>query len=186
MDGVAIDSLGFVRQGQRKPPVDQAAEQQVEISAVIFDVGFQPHKHPLIIVIRRIVNVLHVGIIQHENVETDVEALRDHKAFELDFVSGTADTLFGNAAYLWYRSQASSSTAGIPDTVYEDASLLVLFSTISFAFLAIPLAAMHSLRRQSSDGRGLFRLIPSRLNSHPTFSKISLAKRKKVWYSFIS
>ena len=95
MDGVAIDFLGFVRQGQRKTPVDQATEQQVEISTVILDVGFQPHKHPLIIVIQHIVDVLHVGVVQLENAEADVEALCSHKAFELNLVSGMADTLFG-------------------------------------------------------------------------------------------
>lgn len=63
VDGAAAQLLGLVRQGQRQPPVDQAAEQQVEIGAVILDVGFQPREHPLIVVIRRIVDILHVGII---------------------------------------------------------------------------------------------------------------------------
>lgn len=42
MDSAAAQLLGLVRQGQRQPPVDQAAEQQVEVGAVILDVGFQP------------------------------------------------------------------------------------------------------------------------------------------------
>lgn len=58
------------------PPVDQAAEQQVEVGAVILDVGFQTREHPLIVIIRRIVDVLHVGIVQLEDAETDVEVLR--------------------------------------------------------------------------------------------------------------
>ena len=41
VDGAAVDLLELVGQGQRQPPVDQAAEQQVEVGAVILDVGFQ-------------------------------------------------------------------------------------------------------------------------------------------------
>ena len=72
VDGAAIDFLGFVRQGQRQTPVDQAAEQQVEVGAVILDVGFQPREHPLIVIIRRIVDVLHIGIVQLEDAEADI------------------------------------------------------------------------------------------------------------------
>ena len=96
MDGAAVDFLGFVRQGQRQPPVDQAAEQQVEVGTVILDVGFQPREHPLIVVVRRIVDVFHVGIVQLENAETDVEVLRGHGTFGLDLVSGAADALLAD------------------------------------------------------------------------------------------
>ena len=72
VDGAAVDFLGFVRQGQRQTPIDQAAEQQVEVGAVILDVGFQCRDHPLIVVIRRIVDVLHIGIVQLENAEADI------------------------------------------------------------------------------------------------------------------
>lgn len=96
VDGAAVDLLGLVGQGQRQPPVDQAAEQQVEIGAVILDVGFQPREHPLIVVIRRIVDVLHVGIVQLEDAEADVEVLRGHGTFGLDLVSGAANTLFAD------------------------------------------------------------------------------------------
>ena len=64
VDGASIDLLGLIRQGQRQPPVDQAAEQQVQVGAVLLDVGFQTGKHSLIVVIRRVVDVLHVGIVQ--------------------------------------------------------------------------------------------------------------------------
>ena len=73
MDGAAAQLLGLVGQGQRQPPFDQAAEQQVEVGAVILDVGFHPRKHSLIVVTGRVINVLHVGGIQLENAETDVE-----------------------------------------------------------------------------------------------------------------
>lgn len=76
MDSAAAQLLGLVGQGQRQPPVDQAAEQQVEVGAVILDVGFQTSEHPLIVVVRRIVDVLHIGIVQFENAEADVEVLR--------------------------------------------------------------------------------------------------------------
>ena len=72
VDGAAVDLLGLVGQGQRQPPVNQAAEQQVEVGAVILDVGFQTGKHILIVIIRRIVDVLHVGVVQLENTETDI------------------------------------------------------------------------------------------------------------------
>lgn len=73
MDGAAVDLLGLVRQGQRQPPFDQAAEQQVEVGAVILDVGFQLMEKVLIVITGRVINVLHVGGIQLENAETDVE-----------------------------------------------------------------------------------------------------------------
>lgn len=73
MDGAAVDLLGLVGQGQRQPPFDQAAEQQVEIGAVILDVGFQLMEKVLIVITGRVINVLHVGGIQLENAETDVE-----------------------------------------------------------------------------------------------------------------
>ena len=76
MDGAAAQLLGLVGQGQRQPPVDQATEQQVEVGAVIFDIGFQRRDHPLIVVVRRIVNVLHVGIVQFEDAETGIECIR--------------------------------------------------------------------------------------------------------------
>lgn len=96
MDGAAVDLLGLVRQGQRQTPVNQAAEQQVEVGAVILDVGFQTCEHPLIVVIRRIVDILHVGIIQLEDAETDVEVLRSHGAFRLDLIPGAANTLLAD------------------------------------------------------------------------------------------
>ena len=98
MDGAAAQLLGLVGQGQRQPPVDQAAEQQVKVGAVILDVGFQSGEHPLIVVIRRIVDVLHVGIVQFKNAEADIEVLRSHGAFGLNLVSGTADALFADFA----------------------------------------------------------------------------------------
>ena len=98
MDGAAVDLLGRIRQGQRQTPVDQAAEQQVEIGAVILDVGFQTGKHILIVIIRRIVDILHVGVVQLENAETDVEVLRGHGAFRLDLIPTTADALLANFA----------------------------------------------------------------------------------------
>lgn len=75
VDGAAVDFLRLVGQGQRQAPVDQAAKQQVEVGAVILDVGFQTREHPLIVVVRRIVDVFHVGIVQLENAETGVEIL---------------------------------------------------------------------------------------------------------------
>ena len=93
VDGAAAQLLGLVRQGQRQPPVDQAAEQQVEVGAVILDVGFQPREHPLIVIIRRIVDVLHVGIVQLEDAETNVEVLRGHGTFRLDLIPSAADAL---------------------------------------------------------------------------------------------
>ena len=72
MYSAAAQLLGLVGQGQRQAPVDQAAEQQVEVGAVILDVGLQPREHPLIVVIRRIVDVLHVGIVQLEDAEADI------------------------------------------------------------------------------------------------------------------
>ena len=63
MNGTAVYLLGLVRQGQRQPPGDQTAEQQVKVGAGILDVGLQPREHPLIVVIRCIVDVLHVGIV---------------------------------------------------------------------------------------------------------------------------
>lgn len=93
VDGTAVDLLGLVGQGQRQTPIDQAAKQQVEVGAVIFDIGFQPREHPLIVVIRRIVDILHVAIVQLENAETDVEVLRGHGAFRLDLIPSAADAL---------------------------------------------------------------------------------------------
>ena len=98
MDGAAVDLLGVVRQGQRQTPVNQTAEQQVKVGAVILDVGFQTREHPLIVVVRRIVDVFHVGIVQPENSETDVEVLRGHGAFGLDLFTRTADALFADFA----------------------------------------------------------------------------------------
>ena len=94
VDGAAAQLLGLVRQGQRQPPVNQAAEQQVEVGTVILDVGFQRREHPLIVIIRRIVDVLHVGIVQLENAEADIEVLRGHGAFGFDLIPGAADALF--------------------------------------------------------------------------------------------
>ena len=104
MDGAAVDLLGLVRQGQRQPPVDQAAEQQVEVGAVILDVGFQTSEHPLIVVIRRIVDVLHVGIVQLEDTETDIEVLRGHGAFGLDLIPGAADALLADFADVMWNA----------------------------------------------------------------------------------
>ena len=73
VDGAAAQLLGLVRQGQRQPPIDQAAEQQVEVGAVILDVGFQLMEKVLIVITGRVINVLHVGGIQLEHAETDVE-----------------------------------------------------------------------------------------------------------------
>ena len=88
--------LGLVRQGQRQTPVNQAAEQQVKVGAIILDVGFQSGKHSLIVVIGRIVDVLHVGIVQLEDAKTNVEVLRGHGAFGFDFLTGAADALLAN------------------------------------------------------------------------------------------
>ena len=73
VDGAAAQLLGLVRQGQRQPPFNQAAEQQVEVGAVILDVGFHLSEKVLIVVTGRVINVLHVGGIQLEHAETDVE-----------------------------------------------------------------------------------------------------------------
>lgn len=96
VDSAAVDLLGLVGQGQRQTPVNQAAKQQVEVGAVFLDVGFQPGKHSLIVVVRRIVDVLHVGIVQLEDAETDVEVLRGHGAFRLDLIPSAADALFAD------------------------------------------------------------------------------------------
>ena len=98
MDGAAVDLLGRIRQGQRQTPVNQAAEQQVKVGAIILDVGFQSGKHSLIVVIGRIVDVLHVGIVQFEDAEANVEVLRGHGAFGFNLVSGTANALFADFA----------------------------------------------------------------------------------------
>lgn len=63
VDGAAVNLLRPIRQGQRQAPVDQAAEQQVKVGSVVLDVGFQPRDHILTVIVRRIVNVLHVGVV---------------------------------------------------------------------------------------------------------------------------
>ena len=73
MDGAAVDLLGRIRQGQRQTPVDQAAKQQIEVGAILLDVGFQSGKHSLIVVIRRVVDIFHVGIVQLEDAETTIK-----------------------------------------------------------------------------------------------------------------
>ena len=98
MDGAAVDLLGRIRQGQRQTPVDQAAKQQVKVGAVLLDIGFQSGKHSLIVVIRRVVDVLHVGIVQLEDAKTNVEVLRGHGAFGLDLVPSAAYALFADFA----------------------------------------------------------------------------------------
>ena len=98
VDGAAAQLLGLVRQGQGQPPVNQATKQQVEVGTVILDVGFQTSEHPLIVVIRRIVDVFHVGVVQLENAETDVEVLRGHGAFRLDLIPSAADALLADSA----------------------------------------------------------------------------------------
>lgn len=96
MDGAAVHLLRPIRQGQRQAPVDQAAEQQVKVGSVVLDVGFQPRDHILTVIIRRIVNILHVGVVQLEDAETDVEVLRGHGAFRLDLIPSAADALFAD------------------------------------------------------------------------------------------
>ena len=98
MDGAAVDLLRLVRQGQGQTPVNQTAEQQVKVGAVIFDIGFQSGKHSLIVVIGRVVDVLHVGVVQLEDTETNVEVLCGHGVFGLDLVSGAANALFADFA----------------------------------------------------------------------------------------
>ena len=96
MDGAAVHLLRPIRQGQRQAPVDQAAEQQVKVGSVVLDVGFQPRDHILTVIVRRIVNVLHVGVVQLEDAEADVEVLRGRGAFGFDFLACAADALFAD------------------------------------------------------------------------------------------
>ena len=56
------------------PQSIEAAEQQVEVGAVILDVDPAPRAFPDR-VIRRIVDVFHVGFVQLENAEADVECI---------------------------------------------------------------------------------------------------------------
>ena len=92
VDSAAVDFLGLVRQGKRQTLVNQAAEQQAEVGAVILDVGFKACERSLIVVIRYIVDVLQVGISQLENAETDAGVLLGHGAFGLDLIPGIADS----------------------------------------------------------------------------------------------
>ena len=63
MHGAAVDRLARVRQRQWQAPVDQAAEQQIEIGAIFLDVGHQIDKSRLRDIRRRIIDVLHVTAI---------------------------------------------------------------------------------------------------------------------------
>ena len=73
MYGTAFDLFRSIGHGQRQSPVDQAAEQQIKVGAVFFDIGDHVHKIALVIVVRRIVDILHVAVIQLEDAEAGVE-----------------------------------------------------------------------------------------------------------------
>ena len=98
MDGAAVDLLGPIWHRQRQAPIQQATEQQVEVGAVFFDVGDHIHEATLVIIVRRIINILHVTVIQLKNAEANVEVLGGQRVFFLDFLTGAADALFADFA----------------------------------------------------------------------------------------
>ena len=77
---------------KRQPPFQQAAEQQI---TVFLDVGFQTGQHPLVILGRGIVHILHVAVIQLEYTETIINI---RTCFLLDFLSGAANALLADFA----------------------------------------------------------------------------------------
>ena len=71
--GAAVDRLARVRQRQRQAPVDQTAEQQIEIVAILLDVGYHVQKPRLRDVGRVIIDVLHIAVIEFEDPEPYVQ-----------------------------------------------------------------------------------------------------------------
>lgn len=72
VDGATVNLFGFVRQGQRQPPVKHTPEQQVEVGAVFLDVRFRLREQILRVVARRVVDVLHVRVCDLQDAEADV------------------------------------------------------------------------------------------------------------------
>ena len=98
MDGTAVNLFAGVGQRQGQPPVQQAAEQKVQVGAVFFDVGDHIHKVLLVVLVRGIVNIFHVAVVQLEDAETNIQVLGGQRAFFLDFLPSTADALLADFA----------------------------------------------------------------------------------------
>lgn len=90
----ALDFFGDVWHGQGQAPLQQAAEQQIQVSAVGLDVALQLGQHILTVLPGGVVDVGHVGVVQLEHTETAVKGLV--RIVGSDFPGGAADALFAN------------------------------------------------------------------------------------------
>ena len=96
VDGASLDFLGGIRHGQGQAPLQQAAEQQVQVSSVGLDVAHHLIKHTLVVFPGRVVHIGHVGVVQLEDTEAAVKGFAG--VVGGDFLGGPADTLFTNFA----------------------------------------------------------------------------------------
>ena len=76
VDGTVADFLRPIRHGQRQSPIQQTAKQQIKVGAILLDVAFQIFKVGLGVFLGRIIDVLHIGIVQLENTEANVQTIR--------------------------------------------------------------------------------------------------------------
>ena len=94
MDGAALNLFGTVGHGKRQPPLQQTAEQQIQVGAVGLDITLQQGKHILTVLPGGVIHVGHVGIVQLEHTEATIKGLAG--VFGGDFLCGTADALFAD------------------------------------------------------------------------------------------
>ena len=81
MHGAARYLFRRVRHGERQAPIKQSAEQEVEVGAVVLDVGDHIEQVALLIFVRGIIDVFHIAAIEFEHAEADVDTISQTSNF---------------------------------------------------------------------------------------------------------
>lgn len=96
VDSATVDLFGGVGHGKGQAPLQQTAKQQIKVGAVGLDVVQQLVKHTLVVFPGRVVDVGHVGVIQFENAEANIQIISGQRILGLDFFSSAAYALFAD------------------------------------------------------------------------------------------
>ena len=98
MDGAAVQVGAGVGQVDFHAPVQQAGVEQIQIGAVVLDVGHQVEHGLLIQLLRLVVHILHVAAVHPEDTETNVQILCAQGVILFDFVTRPADAFLADLA----------------------------------------------------------------------------------------
>ena len=102
VDGAAVDHLAGVGQVDLHPPAQQAGVEQVQVGAVLLDVGHHAADGLLGVFLRVVVDILHVALVHPEDAEANVQV--SVRVLGLDLVPRSADALFADLTDIFISS----------------------------------------------------------------------------------